>query len=223
LKNTSPAKLVGARNPCEGGPAAIANAPQNPARAELRFASASVSIVAQCGDHEAKLQLSDRSGVDFDQLRMRTLGAARPFDRPSPEQNFSLQQAGAAIVPELLVGQFDAGFSDGTLGKVLADYRGPVKPGDFTAQLMNADTYQFANYVPPIYPAVAKLSQIHGRVMLEVGVDAASGEVRGVTAPNGDPLLTQAAIAAAQKWRFVPRTVSSQPIHAMLDFAWRCP
>ena len=106
LKNTSVANLVGGKTSCDVGPAATTDAMQDRSKAQLRFASATVRIVAQCGDHEVKLQLSDRSGADFDQLRMRTFGAARPFDTPSPEKNLALQEAGAAIVPELTFWSF---------------------------------------------------------------------------------------------------------------------
>jgi TonB family protein len=221
LKNTYPAKLVGAKNPCDIVPSATANPVQDRSRTELRFAWATVWIVAQCGDHDVKLQLSDRRGVDFDQLRTRTLGG--PIDSPSPEQNLSLQQAGAAIVPELLAGRFDAGFSGGAIAKVLADYHGPVPPPDFTAELVDASDYPFASYAPPVYPAAAKIARAFGNVLLELTIDQTSGEVRQAVGLSGDPLLSSAALEAARKWRFVPGAISAQPIHVMLDFSWRCP
>ncbi|MCU1241122.1 MAG: TonB family protein [Candidatus Acidoferrum typicum] len=54
----------------------------------------------------------------------------------------------------------------------------------------------------PIYPQLAKRQQIAGTVEVNFKISA-NGEVRDVTA-KGPSVLTQAAIEAVQKWRYVP-------------------
>ena len=236
IKEAALSKIIGTNNPCSVNIESLGETLRKYPKKDTMFSSVRYGIVATCGGHDLVLNLPPKQRIDLDRLRQDAPTMARlwslwdevevaVFGGSSPfiEKDVELQEAGAALVPDLIAGKFNKGFLDKSVENDLADYRGPVKPGDFTAQLMNAETYQFANYVSPMYPEMAKLSDVHGRVMLEAVVDATSGEVRDVTALHGDALLTQAAIDAARRWRFVPGTVSNQPIHAVLDFAWRCP
>ena len=236
IQEAALSKIIGTNNPCSVSPDNLSETLSQYPKKDLMLSSVRFGIVAMCGGNEVVLDLPERQRIDLDRLRQDAPTIARLWSlwdevevavfggsSPFTEKDVELQQAGAAIVPDLMAGKFNKGFVDKSVENDLSDYRGPVKPGDFTAQLMNAETYQFASYVSPMYPEMAKLSNVHGRVMLEAAVDVTSGEVRGVTALNGDALVTQAAIDAARRWRFVPGTVTSQPIHAVLDFAWRCP
>jgi len=240
LKNTSPAKIAGKNNPCDVPPESFREAILKYPKAGLIFASVGFGVVAQCGGREVALKFPYRARIDLEQLKQgapqiaqllnlwddvkaTAFGASEPFKSGSIDLDLGLQQAGAAIVPELLAGRFDAGFSEGAIAKVLADYHGPVLPPDFTAELVNASDYPFASYAPPVYPPVAKVTRSFGSVLLELKIDQSSGEVRQAVGLSGDPLLSSAALEAARKWRFVPGAISAQPIRVMLDFAWRCP
>ena len=202
--------------------------------------SVSFGIVANCGGNEVALRFPYRAQIDLKQLnehapeigrllelwndvKMNAFGASQDIRGISEQTDLEVQQAGAAIVPELMSGRFDKGFSDGRMAAALADYRGPVRAPDFAAQLMNADTDQVASYVAPEYPLAAKATGAKGRVLLQLRVDPESGAVTDAIALNGHVLLKPPAVAAARKWRFVPGTTAAQPIHALLDFAWRCP
>jgi len=77
---------------------------------------------------------------------------------------------------------------------------GELNPGagDLRAQPIAANP-------PPAYPLAARERRIEGDVVLRVSVDA-RGFVRGVEVArsSGEPMLDQAAIAAARAWRFLP-------------------
>ena len=240
LRDTTPAKIVGTNNPCAVSPEVFSETLGKYGKTGTLLSSVSFGIVAKCGEREVALRFPYRAQINlerlkqgaprvaellnlWDEVKTTAFGSAEPFQGSSVETDLDLQQAGAAIVPELMSGRFDRGFAGGSISKQLSDYRGPVRPADYTVQLMNADAYQFASYVAPAYPPAAKVTQAHGRVLLQLRMDRETGEVQDVVALNGDPVLTPAATGAAMKWRFVPGTVTEQPIHAMLDFAWRCP
>lgn len=58
--------------------------------------------------------------------------------------------------------------------------------------------------VAPDYPALAKQMNISGHVKIEATV-AADGHVVSTKLVGGSPLLVEAAMDAAKKWRFEPR------------------
>ncbi len=71
----------------------------------------------------------------------------------------------------------------------------------------------------PVYSAMAKQMKIAGHVEVEavVGTD---GNVESVKAVTGNPLLTQSAIQAVQKWKFTPFTANGETTKAVVTLAF---
>jgi TonB family protein len=65
--------------------------------------------------------------------------------------------------------------------------------------------------VDPVYPEAAKASGSQGRVIVYVVVGR-TGEVETVTAADGPAELRQAAIDAAQQWRWEPHLLNGKPV-----------
>jgi periplasmic protein TonB len=63
----------------------------------------------------------------------------------------------------------------------------------------------------PQYPAAARAMRASGAVQVQVLIDE-SGRVVSATAASGNPILTQAAVAAARGARFSPTLLSGQPV-----------
>jgi periplasmic protein TonB len=79
----------------------------------------------------------------------------------------------------------------------------------------SADAVKAATSKPqPVYSPVARQMKVAGRVEVEATVDE-SGKVESVKAMNGNPLLTQAAVSAVQKWKFNPFTEDGKPTKAV--------
>ena len=74
----------------------------------------------------------------------------------------------------------------------------------------------------PEYSPIARQMKVAGRVEVEAVVGA-NGTVESVKPLNGNPLLTQSAISAVQKWKFTPFTAEGQPARALvtLNFDFR--
>ena len=68
--------------------------------------------------------------------------------------------------------------------------------------------------VQPIYPELARKMNITGAVKIEVVV-APNGTVRDARIVGGHPVLANAALEAARKWRFEPAPTESTGI---IDF-----
>jgi TonB family protein len=68
--------------------------------------------------------------------------------------------------------------------------------------------------VPPVYPELAHRMSISGTVKIEVTV-APNGTVKEARVVGGHPVLAQAALDAAKKWRFEAATSESSGI---IDF-----
>jgi len=68
--------------------------------------------------------------------------------------------------------------------------------------------------VQPIYPELARKMNITGAVKIEVVV-APNGTVRDARIEGGHPVLANAALEAARKWRFEPAPTESTGI---IDF-----
>ena len=64
------------------------------------------------------------------------------------------------------------------------------------------------NRVQPFFPDLAKKMNITGTVKIEVTV-APNGTVRAARIVGGHPLLANAALDAAKKWRFEPAATES--------------
>jgi TonB family protein len=65
--------------------------------------------------------------------------------------------------------------------------------------------------VEPVYPESAKVARFQGTVVVYVVVGR-TGEVETVTAADGPAELRQAAIDAAQQWRWEPHLLNGKPV-----------
>ena len=65
--------------------------------------------------------------------------------------------------------------------------------------------------VQPEYPPVAKAAGAQGAVQVLIVVDE-TGKVTGTEVISGHPLLREAALKAAQQWRFKPTELSGAPV-----------
>jgi TonB family protein len=65
--------------------------------------------------------------------------------------------------------------------------------------------------VEPVYPPLAKAAHVSGAVVVEVTIDE-SGTVQSARAISGHPLLKDAAVQAAQGWKFQPTSLSGTPV-----------
>jgi TonB family protein len=68
--------------------------------------------------------------------------------------------------------------------------------------------------VEPLYPELARKMRLSGTVKIEVVV-APNGTVKDARVVGGHPVLANAALDAAKKWRFEPATVESSGV---IDF-----
>jgi periplasmic protein TonB len=67
----------------------------------------------------------------------------------------------------------------------------------------------------PAYSAIARQMKVGGHVEVEAIVSP-DGSVEAVKATVGNPLLTQSAVQAVQKWRFTPFTANGEPTRAVV-------
>lgn len=65
--------------------------------------------------------------------------------------------------------------------------------------------------IEPIYPPLAKAARISGSVVVEVTIDEQGGII-SARAASGHPLLKDAAVTAAQEWRFSPARLQGVPV-----------
>ena len=63
----------------------------------------------------------------------------------------------------------------------------------------------------PPYPPIAKIAGAQGAVVVQVLIDE-QGHVLSAKATSGHPLLQQAAVQTAYKWKFTPTMLSGQPV-----------
>jgi len=71
--------------------------------------------------------------------------------------------------------------------------------------------------VQPQYPDLARKNNIHGTARVELLI-AADGNVKDVRVLGGNPVLAQAAVDAAKKWKYEPASAESTTI-LKFDFA----
>ena len=95
----------------------------------------------------------------------------------------------------------------------LAMTLGPVRVG--AQQTQTEELVRRAkNKVQPLYPDLARKMNIAGTVKIEVVV-APNGTVKDARVVGGHPVLANAALDAAKKWRFEP---SSGESTGVIDF-----
>ena len=71
----------------------------------------------------------------------------------------------------------------------------------------------------PAYSPVARQMNVAGQVEVEavIGTDGAVESVKAVT---GNPLLTQSAVQAVQRWTFTPFTANGEPTKAVVTLSF---
>jgi len=84
---------------------------------------------------------------------------------------------------------------DGEPLKITGDVKGP----------------KLIKQVDPVYPPVARQSQVEGTVILEVTTDI-YGRVRDIKVLRSIPLLDQAAVDAVKQWVYEPPIINGKPI-----------
>jgi protein TonB len=62
----------------------------------------------------------------------------------------------------------------------------------------------------PVYPPLAKTSNVEGDVLIAVEIDA-TGKVTGAKATAGPVFLRQAAVEAVRNWKYEPATLNGKP------------
>jgi periplasmic protein TonB len=67
------------------------------------------------------------------------------------------------------------------------------------------------NRVEPDYPRIAIITRLSETVLLRatIGTD---GDVHGIEALSGNPILAEAARAAVRQWRYRPTLLDGQPV-----------
>ena len=69
--------------------------------------------------------------------------------------------------------------------------------------------------VAPVYPDLAVKARVEGLVILEAQVDA-RGRVVEVNVLRGNPLLTDAAVAAVRQWVYTPTLINGVPVPVVM-------
>lgn len=66
----------------------------------------------------------------------------------------------------------------------------------------------------PVYPPIAKAAGVQGVVSVQVLIDE-QGRVLDAKVTDGHPLLRQAAVQNAYKWKFTPTVLNGEPVKVM--------
>jgi protein TonB len=108
----------------------------------------------------------------------------------------------------------DGGSPDGVLGGIIGGTgSGPAAPA--TAGIVrvggNVKRPELLKRVEPIYPAVAKMTEVQGTVLIDAVIDA-QGDVVKEHAVDGPAVLVQAALDAVKQWRYQPTYLNGQPV-----------
>jgi TonB family protein len=95
-----------------------------------------------------------------------------------------------------------------------------VRPICVKAQEQNDEMVRRAKTkVQPVYPDLAKRMNLSGTVKIQVVV-APNGTVKEARIVGGHPVLANAALDAAKKWRFEPAAMESSGV---IDFKFDAP
>lgn len=68
--------------------------------------------------------------------------------------------------------------------------------------------------VRPTYPPLAKQARVQGLVVMEA-VISRDGTIQDLRVVSGHPLLTRAAVEAAQQWRYRPTLLNGEPVEVI--------
>jgi TonB family protein len=87
----------------------------------------------------------------------------------------------------------------------------------------NAAKQLILKKVEPVYPPLAKLGRVQGKVLI-FAVIGKDGTMQYLKLIGGHPLLTQASLEAVKQWRYRPFTIDGEAIEAQtvitIDFTF---
>jgi TonB family protein len=141
---------------------------------------------------------------------------------PTPEEtNTAVTALDSPTLAEIGSGKYDALFPGA-----------PDKPSDLyraaqisapipTVRLLDSTPVQPATFVVPLYPPLARLARIEGKVTFTVEVDR-SGSPTEFAVETGHRLLRAAVEQAVAGWKF-PTDASGQRVEASVEFRTNCP
>ena len=185
------------------------------------------TIVASCGAAQKVFETPYLEQLDLKGLRKRAPDAAQIVDLYSRVWKIALanryeaQVRVESLLSELKSGRFDAGFDHGRMAQVLEMYRGPVTYHAPQPILVD-DKWEFTNFVPGVYPPLARQARIQSKVELELTVDSATGRVTDANVISGHVLLRQSALDAARQWVFSTNQVLPEKLTVTLDYSLVC-
>ena len=248
VPNKSPAQLAGGNNPCAIKPSSLRSAVKRYSRNVGTFETIRFGIVALCPTSPLTLELPISETLDLKAMkeaspkfarlwnlssiiRGSVFGEKDPFHDRTEEEDAILQLTGQTLVLELLAGRYNAGLKAASgiasFTKLLQSYRGPVSATEanatFVPVLENPQQLKFSKYTAPIYPPLAKLARIQGKVELQLLVEPATGNVKKIAVLSGHKLLAPSAIAAAQQWLFAPDFKLPEQVAVTLNYDLNCP
>lgn len=90
----------------------------------------------------------------------------------------------------------------------------PPKP----VRISHMDEGLLVRQVQPVYPNLAKLAGVQGKVILQA-VISRSGEVQSLRAVSGNPLLVGAALEAVRQWRYRPYVLNGAAIEVETEIS----
>jgi periplasmic protein TonB len=98
------------------------------------------------------------------------------------------------------------------LGAGLSPIHSGAQAGQASTAEQNSDIYRRAKVrVQPEYPDLARKMELAGVVKIEVTVSP-NGTVKGARVVGGHPVLANAALDAAKKWRLEPAPAESSGV-----------
>lgn len=233
-------ELLGNTNPC--------SIPEKELRRERKrckkcsvFSGANVSMHVKCGgqDRLIRADILDRDMFDpapntpkntswttqlLDKLD-KVLGPGaldKPMFPQVSDKDEALSKSPKVIsLKEVEAGDYDLlfqGAPDKASDLFKASQTQPVKPA---IRLVSSTPYAPKEFVSPVYPVMAKLARVEGRVQiqLKVGTD---GRVTRFDWKSGHVLLRKSTEEAVSKWSF-PSEAAEQEVAVVLDFSTNCP
>ncbi len=240
LLDEPPAKLLGSTNPC--------TIPEKELRRELKrckhclvFSGANVVMKVECGT-QTRLIRSDILDKDMFDISPRppehtswTMGLLDRLDSAvgpgviDTEKIFPIPGAeglppkalNSSVLQDLSAGKYDALFQSA-----------PDKPSDLyresqipqpapIVRLLGSTPLQPEVFVQPVYPPLARMTRVEGRVSIKFAVGD-DGGATSLTFESGPLLLRGAVTAAVNQWRF-PKNSSGIQIEATIEFVLNCP
>lgn len=211
--------------------AALSGAMKGPTYA---FTGETTSIVTTCARREVAVELPDADTVRWDVVAHDDPGvenARRLFDDVVTKARFKDETFDTWVDPtpadKAIAGRVVSDIESGRFHKGLGDRAGPffTSPGSAfpMANLLDQGELTFDKYEVVPMPELALERKITGDVHLRVTVQPALGVVTNVAVVSGDPILVSAATEAVRQWRFVPGSVTANPVDIRLQFPSPCP